>query len=89
MNEIEIRGYKSIRELKLALRPINILIGANGSGKTNFLSFFNFLKQIYNKNLQEFVALKGIDTFLHKGDKVTEEISTHLYFPILMVIHSL
>lgn len=81
MNEIEIIGYKSIRELKLALRPINILIGANGSGKTNFLSFFNFLKQIYNKNLQEFVALKGIDTFLHKGDKVTEEISTHLYFP--------
>lgn len=42
MNEIEIIGYKSIRELKLALRPINILIGANGSGKTNFLSFFNF-----------------------------------------------
>jgi predicted ATPase len=31
--------------------------------------------------LQEFVALKGIDTFLHKGEKVTQEISTHLHFP--------
>jgi predicted ATPase len=81
MNRIEIKGYKSIKDLDLALRPINILIGANGSGKSNFLSFFDFLKQVYNINLQEFVALKGIDTFLHKGDKVTNEISTHLYFP--------
>jgi predicted ATPase len=80
MNRIDIYGYKSIKELQLTLRPINILIGANGSGKSNFLSFFDFLKQAYNRNLQEYVALKGIDTFLHKGDKVTEEISTHLHF---------
>lgn len=80
MNRIEINGYKSIRELSLPLRDINILIGANGSGKSNFLSFFDFLKQVYNRNLREFVALKGIDTFLHKGDKVTQEISTHLFF---------
>lgn len=81
MNKIDINGYKSIKQLSLKLHPINILIGANGSGKSNFLSFFDFLKQIYNRNLQEFVALKGIDTFLHKGDKVTQEISTKLYFP--------
>ncbi len=80
MNKIRIQGYKSIKDLSLDLRPINILIGANGSGKSNFLSFFDFLKQVYNCNLTEFVALKGIDTFLHKGDKITTEISTHLYF---------
>lgn len=80
MDRININGYKSIKELSLPLRSINILIGANGSGKSNFLSFFDFLKQIYNRNLQEYVALKGIDTFIHKGDKVTQEISAHLYF---------
>lgn len=80
MLKIEIKGYKSIKELKLQLQPINIFIGANGSGKSNFLSFFDFLKQIYNRNLQEFVALKGIDTFLHKGDKITQEISAYLSF---------
>lgn len=80
MKRIEIKGYKSIRELNISLRSINIFIGANGSGKSNFLSFFDFLKQIYNRNLQEFVALKGIDTFLHKGDKITDEISTFLSF---------
>lgn len=81
MNKIDINGYKSIRQLSLELKPINILIGANGSGKSNFLSFFDFLKQIYRRNLQESVALKGIDTFLYKGEKVTTEISAHLYFP--------
>jgi predicted ATPase len=81
MDKINISGYKSIKDLSLKLQSINIFIGANGSGKSNFLSFFDFLKQVYNRNLQEFVALKGIDTFLHKGDKVTEEISTRLYFP--------
>jgi predicted ATPase len=80
MKKIQIKGYKSIKNLDLPLNSINILIGANGSGKSNFLSFFDFLKQTYNRNLQEFVALKGIDTFLHKGDKVTDEISTHLFF---------
>jgi len=80
MKRIEIKGYKSIKSINLELCPINIFIGANGSGKSNILSFFDFLKQIYNRNLQEFVALKGVDTFLHKGDKITEEIFTHLYF---------
>jgi predicted ATPase len=80
MNRIEIKGYKSIKELDLPLQAINIFIGANGSGKSNFLSFFDFLKQIYNRTLQEYVALKGVDTFLHKGDKVTDQISAHLTF---------
>jgi predicted ATPase len=80
MEKIEIKGYKSIKELTLPLYPINIFIGANGSGKSNFLSFFDFLKQIYNQNLREYAALRGIDTFLHKGSKITEEISAHLYF---------
>ncbi|GIJ95953.1 chromosome segregation protein SMC [Capnocytophaga stomatis] len=80
MKRITIKGYKSIRELSLTMQNINIFIGANGSGKSNFLSFFDFLQQIYRRNLREYVALKGIDTFLHKGDKITQEISAELEF---------
>ncbi len=80
MDKIEIRGYRSIKHLVLPLSDINILIGANGSGKSNFLSFFDFLKQIYDCNLRGYAALKGIDTFLHNGEKETQEIATHLYF---------
>jgi predicted ATPase len=42
MDYIEIAGYKSIKAERIELRPINILIGANGSGKSNFISFFRF-----------------------------------------------
>jgi predicted ATPase len=35
---ITVKGFKSISSIeKLALRPINIPIGANGSGKSNFI----------------------------------------------------
>lgn len=35
LDGIKIKGYKSIKDLDLTLRPINILIGSNGVGKTN------------------------------------------------------
>ena len=81
MDKIEIDGYKSIKHLELTLRPINILIGANGSGKSNFLSFFEFLKNIYSRNLQGYVALNGnMDKYLYGGRKVTDEMSAHMHF---------
>ena len=82
MESIDIKGFKSIKELQLPLKPINILIGANGSGKSNFLSFFEFLQQIYSKNLQGHIALNGgVDKFLYNGSEVTQEIEGKLTFP--------
>jgi predicted ATPase len=81
MDFIEIRGYKSIKQAKVELRPINILIGANGSGKSNFLSFFEFLNNLYERKLAQYVALNGgEDKFLHHGGKVTAQIDTRLSF---------
>nr|MBP6975194.1 AAA family ATPase [Candidatus Paceibacterota bacterium] len=40
MDSIRIFGYKSFKELSVQLHPINLLIGANGAGKSNFLSLF-------------------------------------------------
>ena len=82
MESIDIKGFKSIKELLLPLKPINILIGANGSGKSNFLSFFELLQNIYRKNLQGYVALNGgVDKFLYNGSEVTQEIEGKLTFP--------
>lgn len=81
IDSIEIKGYKSIKEAKLELKPINILIGANGSGKSNFISFFEFLNRVYDKKLTNYVALNGgADKMLHKGSKITNKISVDIEF---------
>jgi predicted ATPase len=46
INRIEIENFKSIREMNLELKPINILIAANGVGKSNFIGFFKLLKNM-------------------------------------------
>jgi predicted ATPase len=81
MDYIEIKGYKSIKEAKVYFSPINILIGSNGSGKSNFLSFFEFLNRLYNQKLTEYVALLGgEEKMLHKGSKTTSSIYSKIKF---------
>lgn len=81
MDYIKIKGYKSIKDIRLDLKPINILIGANGSGKSNFISFFEFLHALQDQNLKEYVALRGgPEKLLHKGSENTRVIEFETSF---------
>ncbi len=78
---IEISGYKSIKNLDIRLDETNILLGGNGVGKSNFVSIFSLLRNLYNQNLQNYVATKGgADSLLHFGRKHTSQIDICLYF---------
>ncbi|BCX04878.1 MAG: hypothetical protein KatS3mg053_2816 [Candidatus Roseilinea sp.] len=46
LERISLKGYKSFRELDLTLEPVNVLIEANGSGKSNFIGLFGMLSHI-------------------------------------------
>ncbi|MDR1491284.1 MAG: AAA family ATPase [Planctomycetaceae bacterium] len=60
IQSLSIHHYKSIRRLqKLPLDSMNILIGANGAGKSNFVSFFTFLSELVNQRLQAYIAELG------------------------------
>ena len=78
ISSIHIEGFKSIREMTLPLRPINILIGANGAGKSNFISFFKLLNNLYEKRLENYSLRKEIENLLYFGSKTTQ----HIYFKI-------
>ncbi|MDR6761913.1 putative ATPase [Flavobacterium sp. 2755] len=80
INYLEIKGYKSIKNLKLELRPINILIGSNGVGKSNFVSFFKLINAIFNERLQQFVLEENADNLLYFGRKTTEFLFGKLIF---------
>ncbi len=81
MDYIEISGYKSINSEGIDLEAINLLIGANGSGKSNFISFFDFLNRLYDRKLNDYIALSGgSNKILHKGQKTTDCISFKVEF---------
>lgn len=81
MDYIEIKGYKSLKDVKIKLRPINILIGANGAGKSNLLSFFELLNNLYEGKLREYVALNGgTEKILHKGEINSTELYSKIGF---------
>ena len=77
---LEIKGYKSIKDLKLEMKPINILIGSNGVGKSNFVSFFKLINAIFNLRLQKFVQEEKADNLLYFGRKTTESLCGKLIF---------
>jgi predicted ATPase len=82
ISKLSIKGYKSIRSLEnFELRNLNILIGPNGGGKSNFVSFFEFVREIAVKGMQLFIGRNGgAYTYPYLGPKVTEQLSGDLQF---------
>ena len=80
--ELTLAGFKTIKELRgFAPRPLSILIGANGAGKSNFISFFSMLNRIISSpgELQLHVATQGgAGRFLHDGQQTTGEMEASL-----------
>lgn len=71
LSAITVRGFKSIAAIEdLKLGPINIAIGANGSGKSNFLGAFEFLHVVADGHLRDFVTKSGgAKKVLHFGSE--------------------
>jgi predicted ATPase len=81
ITRLVLRGYKSIAQCDIELGRINVLIGANGAGKSNFIGFFRLINRILNAQLQITVGeTGGPDALLHHGRKTTEDLSAKLYF---------
>lgn len=82
LKRLTIRGFKSISELEdFSLEKLNVLIGANGAGKSNFVDFFRMLRALAEEGLQKFINEHGGgDGFFFLGPKVTQQISARLEF---------
>ncbi|XLP07237.1 AAA family ATPase [Alteromonas marina] len=75
LSHLSIEGYKSIAECDMEMGALNVLIGANGAGKSNFISFFKLIATILDERLQSYVSKAGgPDALLHFGRKTTEHL---------------
>ncbi len=83
IKKLTIEGFKSIRKLDdFQLSALNVLIGANGAGKSNFVGFFRLLREMIEQRLQVALATSegGADGCLYLGPKITPKFVAKLYF---------
>ena len=82
LDKLTIRGFKSIESLEdFKLGNLNVLIGANGAGKSNFVEFFRLLRAIVEQRLQAHVLLNGpSDGYFYNGVQNTKKIEARLEF---------
>jgi predicted ATPase len=82
IDRIHIKNFKSIKDSgEIYIKPINILIGANGVGKSNFISFFKLLNSIYKQRLKFYVADNGYENrILYFGRKRSKFLEGSIVF---------
>ena len=84
IHTITIEGFRSIAELRgLQLRSLNVLIGANGSGKSNFLGALKLLRTAIlglNRMANDVLLAGGADRLLHFGSKRTPTMRFRVEF---------
>jgi predicted ATPase len=78
VQRLRLRNFRSFKDATIELRPLNIVVGANASGKTNLVHAFRFLRDLARSGLENAVALQGgaeYLTHLHSREReVTIEI---------------
>ncbi len=81
LDKIVVRGFRSIANQTVTLGDITVLIGSNGSGKSNFIEVFKLLREISEGRLSDYVKRSGgAERILHFGSKNTDSINLRAYF---------
>jgi predicted ATPase len=81
LTEIKISNFKSFNDVTINLNDFNVLIGANGSGKSNFINIFKFLNDIVNKGLDDAISIQG-------GIKYLKNLNNDWNVPLTIEIKS-
>jgi len=83
LKNIKLKGFKSISPegQDMPIGDITILLGANGAGKSNIVSFFQMLNYMTTGALQKYIGQSGsADSLLFFGSKNTTRISAEITF---------
>jgi predicted ATPase len=76
-----VKNYRSLADVDIALHPLTVLVGENGSGKSNTLDVLRFVRDVMTDGFELALFKRG------RADEVRcweaspmEEIRIHLYF---------
>ena len=83
LTSLRLAGWKSIRDAKVEFRPLSVLIGANGAGKSNLVSLFKLMDEMMDRRLQVHVGTTGgAESLLHYGSKRTPAVEAEFRYAI-------
>ena len=81
IDKLTIKGFKSLQDVELELGQLNVLIGPNGGGKSNLVSYFDMLRRMVEEDLQIWVVKQGgSDRILTFGSKTTPKFESKIHF---------
>jgi predicted ATPase len=85
LTKLKISGFKSLAgqndSQEMEFDDVTVIIGQNGAGKSNLVSFFSMLNMMSTSALQEYIATRGFaNSLLYYGSKYTKTISAELIF---------
>ncbi|MDR0219562.1 MAG: AAA family ATPase [Enterobacteriaceae bacterium] len=82
LDKLTIKGFKSIHQLnEFELKNLNVIVGANGAGKSNLISFFKMLRALIDGTLNRYVRDNGgASDLLFNGNKVTQKMAFETRF---------
>lgn len=80
---IHVQGFRRLHDVDLPLKPLNVLIGANGSGKTTILDVFTLLSASASGDLKATVSdYGGIDSNLSALNSVAGDKARFARFEV-------
>lgn len=81
LTRLRVAGFRSLRDVTVDLGPTTVLIGPNGSGRSNLLGALDLLQHVSRGALQPTVALHGGASFLlHYGPRTTAALELQATF---------
>lgn len=81
LSKLKLEGYKSFQKETIDFGDVTVLLGANGAGKSNLVSFFGMLGFLSTGALQEFIGRAGhSDSILFGGRKTTPQLRAEVEF---------
>jgi len=90
IKRIEAKNFKSFKKLGVNLGDLNILIGANASGKSNFVDIFRFLRDIKSSGLENAISLQGgVEYLRNLNVGSSEELSLEVVFDHVFGINTI
>lgn len=67
IKRIKVSNFKSFKDLDIELGRFSVVIGANASGKSNFVQIFKFIRDINNLGLDNAISLQGSEYLTNIG----------------------